>query len=466
MLITVSTNVFSYKGVKANDEIPNLTKHKGPNLLWENLSKSAQRHIINRGRVAGYTLNWYQANNPIEDTHAVRPILHTHPLKGMLFGIFDGHSGKFTSEFCKNELFDFIEYVATKEDLLNRFDPFNDKKEEFTFITARTEQTLLSLPRDTLKYSIFPFTEAFQLADAVWLKSNLITQHSKEESGNPALNGSCAVVCHVKEDLVTTAWVGDCRAVVGRKVPQYGLDGVPSHRWECVPLTNDHQIDINEKEKNRLLGEHPGEDDVIRRNRVKGRLQPTRVFGDAHYKDTEYFKRWSGSKYYNVWTPPYVTAKPDISYYQIQDEDKFMIIATDGLFQDLNNVDVFFHSQYILRLQLKKKKINIKTALFACLDTQWIANPSTHLIKHALLAACEQAMPLSSLVPEEKRLSAIMNLPIESKRRVHDDVTVIVIFFDNEGNTETDLSNLGRSPHVPHRYVDLLEKAAKKKSML
>ena len=37
----------------------------------------------------------------------------------------------------------------------------------------------------------------------------------------------------------------------------------------------------------RLLKEHPGEDDVIRRNRVKGRLQPTRGLGDGTYKRIE-----------------------------------------------------------------------------------------------------------------------------------------------------------------------------------
>jgi hypothetical protein len=56
------------------------------------------------------------------------------------------------------------------------------------------------------------------------------------------------------------------------------------------------------------LSEHPNEKNVIKRNRVKGRLQPTRVFGDGHYKRMDLFENWKNAHKYQVWTPPYVTA--------------------------------------------------------------------------------------------------------------------------------------------------------------
>ena len=86
-----------------------------------------------------------------------------------------------------------------------------------------------------------------------------------------ANTGSCAVVCHLDEienktersmdKWITTSWVGDCRAIIGAKV-----DGT----WKCIELTKDHQINLNPKERQRLLHEHPNERDVIKRNRVKG----------------------------------------------------------------------------------------------------------------------------------------------------------------------------------------------------
>ena len=74
------------------------------NEIWKRLSRSANRVRVNRGRVSHYTVNCYAANNPIEDSYAIRTKLNTKGLSGMLFGVFDGHSGTNCSHFCRDEL--------------------------------------------------------------------------------------------------------------------------------------------------------------------------------------------------------------------------------------------------------------------------------------------------------------------------------------------------------------------------
>mmetsp|Transcript_8693 Transcript_8693/g.21412 ORF Transcript_8693/g.21412 Transcript_8693/m.21412 type:complete len:257 (-) Transcript_8693:869-1639(-) len=80
-------------------------------------------------------------------------------------------------------------------------------------------------------------------------------------------SGACAVVCHLDGANLTTAWAGDCRAILGVKSPWTIL----RHDLKADELTRDHQISTNPEERARLIRDHPGEVDVVHRNRVKCR---------------------------------------------------------------------------------------------------------------------------------------------------------------------------------------------------
>lgn len=98
----------------------------------------------------------------------------------------------------------------------------------------------------------------------------------------PALSGSCALVSYLPPDQsnLYVALAGDCRAVAGFWVPP-SAEGEQG-RWRVKVLTED-QTGRSEKEVRRLQAEHPGEE-VVRRGRVLGGLEPSRAFGDARYK--------------------------------------------------------------------------------------------------------------------------------------------------------------------------------------
>ncbi len=100
-------------------------------------------------------------------------------------------------------------------------------------------------------------------------------------------------------------------------------------------------------EQGRLKLEHPGEDDVVVCKRgdpkacyVKGNLMPSRAFGDLRLKHAEFNKHnWGpGMGYRNViptYTGPYVDYKPDIVVHQITKGDKYLVLASDGLWDEV-----------------------------------------------------------------------------------------------------------------------------------
>lgn len=77
--------------------------------------------------------------------------------------------------------------------------------------------------------------------------------------------------------------VGDCRAIIGRRVLTRNLLGLTKTHWETVALSDDHDLMSNEQERARLEREHPGEPDIFgydrRDPRVKGKSGPQSLFG-------------------------------------------------------------------------------------------------------------------------------------------------------------------------------------------
>lgn len=109
-----------------------------------------------------------------------------------------------------------------------------------------------------------------------------------------------------------------------------------------------------------MRSEHPSSehDRVISRGRVLGGLEPTRAFGDARYKWTAELQ----GRLYDAFlpggrssvrgpprgleTPPYVTAQPEVEWRRVtassseEKELKFIVMATDGLWDMISNEEV------------------------------------------------------------------------------------------------------------------------------
>ena len=185
----------------------------------------------------------------------------------------------------------------------------------------------------------------------------------------------------------------------------------------------------NPSEVQRVLNEHPVEEayTCLRSERLLGRLAPLRAFGDAKFK-------WSKRKQEKVFqqkglghlsdfhTPPYLTAEPEVTSYQLQRSDKFLILASDGLWDMLSNEEAVD----IVRENLKRR------------------NPGSSIVYQRqesadddeLKSSCELENAASCLIKEAlggaDHVSVTMSLsiPYPDVRRYRDDITVTVVHFD------------------------------------
>eukprot|EP01006_Ploeotia_vitrea_P066606 TRINITY_DN95329_c0_g1_i1.p1 TRINITY_DN95329_c0_g1~~TRINITY_DN95329_c0_g1_i1.p1 ORF type:complete len:401 (+),score=179.51 TRINITY_DN95329_c0_g1_i1:1-1203(+) len=334
-----------------------------------------ERHEIDRQLFAldrrfgsGAVVSQYNANAKCEDTYAV-------DAESGLYGVFDGHSGRAASYFCRDHMLRYIRDSAAKR-------------------------------RAQLQGS-YDFVSAF-----LQLDNDFLTGALRENRVKDGLAGACALVVHVDEakGVITTANAGDCRAIVARKVG----DG----QYKAVPLSIDHDLN-NPNERHRLTSEHPDEPDVLGRPsdpRVKGMLQPSRGIGDGKYKMMEFWEsldEWVRMRF-RVWKPPYTTAHPEVRQHRIvPGQDEFIVMATDGLYID-------FDSQQVADL------IGQYTQLDA--DAQREVSASGFLMRETLLHASRRSFGV--LQTPEENLSVILKLPSKLKRRVYDDITVLVIPID------------------------------------
>ncbi|KAJ3385254.1 hypothetical protein HDU92_003141 [Lobulomyces angularis] len=361
------------------------------------LSKIDQNLIINANSKSKlikhnndiYTLhsNYLKSNNPIEDNRS-----ENYSSDKFMLGVFDGHGGW----ECASVLSNYLNAYVSKELRLIKNKKSSNKKEDI----------------------INAIKTGFNKLDADILKGGFENKNYLE----PALSGSCAVLLLMDGHDVYVANTGDCRAVLGKQ----NEDGM----FEAVPLSVDQGVD-NLNEVKRLEEEHPGEM-VFHRGRILGGLMPSRAFGDAVYKWPKKFldaaKLYVPPKYL---TPPYVTAEPVVTHYKItppkitvnkKDQkvllsgDLFLILASDGLWDDLSNEESvkimqnYLHSNKFI--DTFDEKIE-KDFVFEDL------NASTLLIKNSLHKN------------SKGDIGKLLSIPYPKCRNYRDDVTVEVLFFFN-----------------------------------
>merc|ERR1711924_335495 len=72
---------------------------------------------------------------------------------------------------------------------------------------------------------------------------------------------------------------------------------------------------------------------------IKGRLQPSRTIGDFYMKLAE-FNHIPGTHeklFRDPFTPPYIRPDPQVIAREVLPEDRFLILATDGLWDGITN---------------------------------------------------------------------------------------------------------------------------------
>jgi len=123
--------------------------------------------------------------------------------------------------------------------------------------------------------------------------------------------------------------------------PQPSGDVSDGAEYIAIEMSRDHNCK-HPRERKLLEEAHEGELDIVVCKSpdscyVKGKLQPTRAFGDFYLKYSEFMRQpdddSSAGKYVPPpYTPPYITATPEVEVRKlVKGRDEFLIIATDGL---------------------------------------------------------------------------------------------------------------------------------------
>ncbi|TBU33131.1 protein serine/threonine phosphatase 2C [Dichomitus squalens] len=477
--------------------IPLLSKDEVDARIRQNAtSKSATRH---GGIVWKSTTAHFASNDPIEDANGNLLIERdasdlSPPGDYLFYAIMDGHSGYHTSRVLAKVL---IPTVAME--LATRV---NDPKANLKDAGLLQKAKSLIWSASSTPYDANPsdvsraIADAFTKLDAQIVNAPLeILYHAVDQetlkkklipdlSGHPlatsaietARSGSCALLAmfDTSNRNLYVACTGDSRAVAGIYEETSDGQGV----WRVEALTED-QTGRNPNELKRMQSEHPPSEaqNVIRNGRVLGSLEPTRAFGDARYKWPREVQEVLSKAFLEpkgdalrpppqlFKTPPYVTATPVVTHRPLsflplplqgtpapKSALRFVVLATDGLWDELSNEEVVA----LVGGHLSGVRGTVpKSALPGLVRTSTGAagvdgkdkagrgrqpaekqgawafeddNLSAHLIRNALGGG------------DVEHLRKLASIPAPYSRRFRDDITVTVVWWEDgrEGQAQTE----------------------------
>ena len=420
---------------------------------YEGYSKVERRD----GSSLYFVSNQLPSNAPIEDRRAKA---RCDLSDSVLFGVFDGHRGPACAQAISERLVNYIAAEALPyEDLLKAHKMFEtgEMKEmvewfhhpndytshERQYTYRRSLQKYLednvavdmnpepSSPEDHITESLIT---AFERLDKD-LSMEALTPSSAvmyDEALHTVFSGACACIAYIDGDDVYVANAGDCRAVLGSR----DSDGF----WLAHSMSNDHNAHNND-EVLRIKAVHPPNESntVIKNGRLLSELAPLRAFGDVRYKwasDTQrnVLNPWFGSNVVprSYHTPPYLVATPEVKHHKLEQKDKFLILATDGLWDCITPQkavtlvgDHLLLQQPSANFESQKMKLgDIKRHLGQRKDAihpRDRINAATHLIRYAVGGSQSEF--------DHDRLAHSLSLPDDVSRQYRDDITVIIVYF-------------------------------------
>lgn len=296
----------------------------------------------------------------------------------------------------------------------------NETEDEQDFVTAAIESAFLQLDDD--------------ISTEILATVNDKDKQLHKKLLSVGMSGCVTCVAYINGVDLYVANVGDSGAVLGSVTKDGG--------WEALKLVYEHNAE-NVEEVERIINEHPPNERefVIRNRRLLGTLAPLRSMGDYQYKFSkktllELRSGFEVSPHYQ--TPPYLSAKPDIQHHRLTNKDKFLIIASDGLWDMVTPSEVVkLVGHHMKSTVVPKKLTNIKPQVLNLLETLNQRaldkeskpdddNGATHLLRHSLGGVNE-------IVSEQNMtLSRFLKLPSNISRKYRDDITITIVYFNQE----------------------------------
>ncbi|CAJ2671572.1 unnamed protein product [Trifolium pratense] len=297
-----------------------------------------------------------QANAIMEDQSQVEVASQY----ALYLGVYDGHGGVEASLYVLNNLFNNLLRFAHEND-----DPIADILRN---AVADTENGFLDYVENNI---------------------GLIRTIGKV--------GSCCLAGVLWNGVLYIANLGDSRAVIG---------SVVNKRVSAVQLTTDHNCNdpvIREE----LISLHPGDPTIVMEQngwRVKGISMVSRSIGDAYLKRPQFLL----PTYEEVPHPfdrGVLSAEPEMLTRVIEATDKFLIFASDGLWELMTNDEA---------VQIVHK------------------NPRKGIAKRLVTTALVEAARRRGITYRAMKTATPGKETCVGRRTFHDDISVIVVFLDNK----------------------------------
>lgn len=434
-----------------------------PQQVTSILSVNELSKDVRQGVVKSFDTNQLKSNSPIEDRRANAQFLNDSKF---LFSVIDGHAGCACAQTVSERLFYYITVAMSSAETLEKvvtklknnsllssaFNHLQWHRHDNDYVSHEYDDiykaNLIQLANEVVASSSNPLLTEQNLYNSFMrldedISSQALPNGDKldPEMLQIAFSGACVNVAYIDGMDLYVANTGDCRAVLGVN----SGDGI----WEAVNLSVDHNAD-NETELERLYDSHPNESaNVIKNGRLLGDLAPLRAFGDVRYKWSQSslkqvqramssigsFHAYGNDRLVpsNYISPPYLTAKPEVLHHTLTHRDKFLVMASDGLWDMMHPDKVvklvaghLHGKQVLVDFALPEEKLSlgdINKMLMkrkAGLSNRTIdSHASTHLIRNAL-------------GHDHAKVSTLLTLPDDLVRFYRDDITVTVIYFDTD----------------------------------
>lgn len=338
-------------------------------LLWY---KDTGQHMSGE-----FSMAVVQANNLLEDQSQVESgslSLNDSGPYGTFVGVYDGHGGPETARYVNDHLFNNIKrFTSEQQDM-----------------------------------SVDVIRKAFQATEDGFF--SLVTKQWPYKPQIAAV-GSCCLVGIICSGVLYVANCGDSRVVIGRLASSTG-------EVFAEQLSAEHNASF-ESVRQELQSLHPDDSQIVvlKHNvwRVKGIIQVSRSIGDVYLKKAEYNREPLYVKFRlrEPFKKPILSSEPSITVLPLQPHDRFLIFASDGLWEHLSNqeaVDIVNNHPHM--------------------------GSARRLVKAALFEAAKK---------REMRYSDLKKIERGVRRHFHDDITVVVVFLDTDLISKASSSSTGPS---------------------
>ncbi|KAG0174306.1 [Pyruvate dehydrogenase [acetyl-transferring]]-phosphatase 1, mitochondrial [Apophysomyces sp. BC1034] len=367
------------------------------------------------------------SNNPVEDNYSVNTFAGT-----VIAGVYDGHVGPHCSRMIKTQL---PIYVARELESAKPTSP--------SAVQDAISKAFVDLDQDIQQrfYDLFPKNLSRVTEQDIRASVN---HHPNPAAADmyikEAINGSCACLVYLDGDDLYAANAGDSRVVVIRQEE----DGT----WSGRRLVEE-QSPAHPAWRAHMIAQHPPEeaDAIVKRNRIFGLIAVGGSFGDIMYKVPQQyqmkvlpfipyetystFARYHHRIVVNYHTPPYLSAKPLTSHHKLVKGDRYIVIGTDGLWDELSWDNV--------------RSVNGDQVAAELIQT-WKAkdekNPATHMIRESLLYEAVYKNVGERVPVSDETLELSKRLTRQPSRRYRDDITVTVIEL-KDGEDKAVLKEVG-----------------------